>query len=179
MRKIMTLLACGLLAGCGNRGDKADMGNQAVAQGFVPPAAQRATPLPGQVQTTPLTAYVGKNPNEAVDGVNFLDRTEVALALDDAVGDAAIRRSVRSGAGPRTPIFAAGRRIASWGCEQHDCADRNWTLLIDPTDGKGEVCYHDARLTGAGSRWYAGGAPVARSQDCPSEATAGSAKKES
>ena len=43
---------------------------------------------------------------------------------------------------------------------------RNWTLLVDPASGKGELCLHD----GAGdSRWYAGGPPVTRPGDCPSE----------
>lgn len=157
-----TLIAFALLAACGSAEPPA--ANAAAA--FVPPATQRPDPVPGQAQTTPLTAYVGHYPDEPVDGVGFLDRTEVATALDGAVTDAKLRRAIIHNAGPRTPIFRAGARIATWGCEAHDCADRNWTLLVDPASGKGEVCVHDGAT---GSRWYAGGPPVVRPGDCPSE----------
>lgn len=171
----MTVGAVVLLTGCGqSESSKTDMANAAVASGFRPPESQRATPLPGQAQTTPLTAYVGRYPRDAVDGVAFYDRTEVATALNDAVGDPAIRRAIRSDAGPQTPIFAAGKRVVAWGCEAHDCDDHDWALLVDPATGKGEVCYHDADVAGGATRWYAGGPPVTRLGDCPSgDATEG------
>ena len=162
MRPILLALGCLLLAACG---DGASTKSDAAA-GFEPPATQRPDPLPGQAQTTPLTAYVGRYPDDPVDGVNFFDRTEVATALDGAVTDAALRRAVVRNEGPRTPIFRVGARIATWGCEAHNCSDRNWTLLVDPASGKGELCLHDG---GAGSRWYAGGPPVTRPGGCPSE----------
>ena len=168
-KRWMTVGTALLLVAC-NRGEgsKDEMTNAAVASGFRPPDGQAAVPLPGQAHTTPLTAYVGHYPRDAVDGVSFYDRTEVATALNDAVGDPIIRRAIRSDAGPQTPIFAAGGRIGSWGCEAHDCGDHNWALLVDPATGKGEVCYHDTAVAGGAARWYAGGASVTRPGDCPS-----------
>lgn len=154
--------ACLLLAGCG--GGKPDANAMAAAD-FEPPATQAPAPLPGQAHTQPLTAYVGHYPDEPVDGVNFFDRTEVATALDAAVTDAALRRAVVRSEGPRTPVFMAGNRVASWGCEAHNCGDHNWTLLIDPASGKGELCVHE----GGRTLWRAGGPPERRAQDCPSE----------
>ncbi|WP_242096547.1 hypothetical protein [Sphingomonas sp. CROZ-RG-20F-R02-07] len=148
--------------------DTAAAGNAAVAAGFVPPEVKPATPLPGQTQTTPITAYVGHYPSDAVDGVAFFDRTEVASALNGAVIDPKVRRIIVNGGGPQTPIFADRGRIASWGCEAHDCGDHDWTLFVDPKTRKGEACYHDAATMGATSRWYAGAAPATRAGDCPS-----------
>lgn len=154
-----------LLTGCGGK----ESANEATTTNFVPPAVRPPTPVAGQAQTTPLSAYVGKYPHDAVGGVDFFDRTDVANGLINAVGDEAVRALVRGRAGPQTPIFNSGTRIASWGCEAHDCGDHNWTLLIAPKDGKTEVCYHDAAKMGDTSRWYAGQAPVSRPGGCPSE----------
>ncbi len=157
-------LVCLLLAGCGGGAEKAAR-NDAAAADFVPPATLSPTPLPGQAHVTPLAAYVGHYPDEPVDGVGFFDRTEVATALDGAVTDAGLRRAIIHSDGPRTPVFRVGSRIASWGCEAHDCGNHNWTLLVDPASGKGEVCVRQ----GGRTLWHAGGPPVARGTDCPSE----------
>lgn len=163
MRSTLLILgACAILAACSD----GDAPANTAAANFVPPPMQRPSPLPGQGQTVPLTAYVGHYPNEPVDGVNFFDRTDVATALDGALTDATLRRAIVHNAGPRTPIFRVGARIATWGCEAHNCGIHNWTLLVDPASGKGEVCQHDG---GTSSRWYAGGAPVTRPGDCPAE----------
>lgn len=164
MRLIMLGTAL-LLAGCG--GEKADSG--LAASNFTPPATQLPKPIAGQAQTTPLTAYVGKYPHDAVGGVDFFDRTDVANGLIAAVGDAKLRSLIRGRSGPETPIFARGKRIAAWGCEAHDCGDHNWTVMVDPSGGKTEVCYHDSATMGDRSRWYAGGAPILRAGACPTE----------
>ncbi len=163
MRRLLLGTAL-LLAGCG--GEKAD--TALAASNFTPPATQLPKPLPGQAQTTPLTAYVGKYPHDAVGGVDFFDRSDVANGLIAAVGDATLRRRVRDRSGPETPIFERGTQIAAWGCEAHNCGDHNWTVLVEP-DGKTEVCYHDTAITGDRSRWYAGGAPTLRPGACPTE----------
>jgi hypothetical protein len=156
-----------LLAGCGG-GEQAPENGLATGN-FSPPAPQMPKPLPGQAQTTPLTAYVGKYPHDAVGGVDFYDRSEVANGLIAAVGDAPLRTRIRGRTGPETPIFRRGRQVAAWGCEAHNCGDHNWTVLIDPTGGKTEVCYHDTATMGDRSRWYAGDAPVLRAGACPAE----------
>lgn len=164
MRSAVLVLACLALAACGGDETK-PAANDTAAAGFVPPATQVPAPLPGQAHTTPLAGYVGHYPDEPVDGVGFFDRTEVATAIDGAVTDAKLRRTIVRNGGPRTPVFRVGARIASWGCEAHDCGDHNWTVLVDPATGRGEVCVHE----GGRTRWHAGGPPVMRSGDCPSD----------
>lgn len=164
MRIAALVLASLPLVACGDR-DRPDA-NATAAAGFEPPATQAPAPLPGQAHTQPLAAYVGHYPDDPVDGVNFFDRTEVATALDQAVTDPALRRAVVRADGPRTPIFRAGNRVASWGCEAHNCGDHNWTLLVDPATGKGELCAHE----GGRTLWRAGGPPETRPGDCPSAA---------
>ncbi len=166
MRHLMLGTAL-LLAGCSGGERAAD--TAVAASNFTPPATQLPKPLPGQAQITPLTAYVGKYPHDAVGGVDFYDRSDVANGLVAAVGDEAVRRRIRDRSGPETPIFQSGKRIAAWGCEAHNCADHNWTVLIDPAGGKTEVCYHDTAATGDRSRWYSGAAPTLRPGACPTE----------
>lgn len=166
--RLTILTACTaalLLAGCG----KKDEATEVATTNFVPPAVRPPTPVPGQAQTTPLTAYVGKYPHNAVGGVDFFDRTDVANGLINAVGDEGVRKLVRGREGPQTPVFLQGGRVASLGCEAHNCGDHNWTVLIDPKDGKAEVCYHDTAKMGETSRWYAGAAPVSRPGSCPAQ----------
>ncbi|WP_380782424.1 hypothetical protein [Sphingomonas sp. R86520] len=163
----IALLAVPLVAaGCGRKDDPTAT---PAPSGFVPPEARAPTPIPGQAQTTPITAYVGKYPHDAIAGVDFYDRTDVATGLVNAVGDAKLRETIRGRSGPMTPIFKVGTRVAAWGCEEHNCGDHNWAVLIDPKDGKAQVCHHDAATMGQGSDWYAGAAPVRRGQSCPSE----------
>ena len=125
--------------------------------------------MAGQAQTTPITAYVGKYPHDAVGGVDFFDRTDVANGLIDAVPDAALRTMIRGRSGPQTPIFQRGTQVAAWGCEAHNCGDHNWMLAIDAKSGKTEACYHDADTMRDQSRWYTGGASALRPGSCPSE----------
>ena len=113
-------------------------------------------------------AAIGGRMN-AVGGVDFYDRTDVASGLVTVVGDAKLRETIRGRTGPETPVFKLGKRVAAWGCEQHNCGDHNWTVIVDPTHGKTQVCYHDAATMGAKSDWYDGAAPARRSETCPSE----------
>ncbi len=153
-----------LLTGCGDREAPA-AGN--TATGFVPPSVQAPAPLPGQAQSNPLTAYVGKYPGDAVDGVGFFDRTEVANALIDAVPDPQLRRTIVDREATTTPIFASNGRIAAHGCEPHDCSDNNWTFMVRADGTGGAACHHHAR-DGGSSRWYAGNSkPTRRAGACP------------
>ena len=169
MKTMLTLamLALPLLSGgCGRNDDPTDT---LAASNFTPPQTRAPTPIPGQAQTTPITTYVGKYPHDAVAGVDFYDRTDVASGLVAAVGDAKLRETIRGRSGPETPIFKIGERVAAWGCEQHNCADRHWTVIVDAKAAKTQVCYHDAAQMGAQSDWYDGAAPVRRAETCPSE----------
>jgi len=163
----VALLAAPLLVGGCGRND--DPTKTAAPSGFTPPETRAPAPIAGQAQTTPITAYVGKYPYDAVDGVDFFDRTDVATGLVNAVGDAKLREMIRGRSGRATPVFKMGDRVASWGCEEHNCGDHNWTVIVDPKRGKTQVCYHDAAKMGSQSDWYDGAAPARRAETCPSE----------
>lgn len=156
-----------LLAGCG--GSDSPDANTLAAPQFVPPATEPPAPLAGQAQTTPLTTYVGHYPNEAVDGVGFFDRTEVANALIALVPEERSRRLIAGREATTTPIFRRGGLIAAHGCEAHNCGDHNWTVLVaaNADADKATVCYHDAASMGGASRWTTRREAVQRPGDCP------------
>ena len=157
------------LSACG----QSNPADDAPPAGFKPPEMQRPAAIPGQANTTPLSAYVGHYPRDAVAGVNFFDRTEVARTLNRAVGDQNIRSLITKAQGPATPIFALpGGRVASWGCEAHNCGGHHWTVIVANDPEAGRVCYHDEASMGGKSRWYAGGAGQPKAEACPSEAGA-------
>ena len=165
------LLAIALLAAlpaC-HRVDGAAAEADANAHGFVPPSPLPPKPIAGQTPLTSLDAYIGQDPHQPVDGVEFFDRTDVSTALVAAVKEERVRKDFREGTGPRRPIFERGRQIAAWGCDGQNCAGHNWTFFLDRTTGKGEGCLHDAATMGATSHWYAGSIkPMVRKGDCPS-----------
>lgn len=163
MRLVMMVAGLALLAGCGKPAE-APAGNAAA---FVPPAVQAPDPLPGQAQSNPLSRYVGKYPSDALDGVGFFDRTEVANALIAAVPEEKLRRTIVSREATQTPIFARDGRIGAHGCQPHDCGDDNWTFLITDSGASGIACRHELG-DGKNSRWYSGSAkPAIRPGDCP------------
>lgn len=153
------------VAACGGPKDAAEPspGN------FVPPVTQAPTPLAGQRQSTPLTSYVGHYPRDAVDGVGFYDRSEVANLLVDLVPEEKLRRTIVGRDATTIPIARAGSRLLAHGCEAHDCADRNWTMevAIDGNFDQGSVCYHDAETMGETSRWTTRAGSERRPGDCP------------
>lgn len=157
-----------LLAACGGNAPSTSPADNAAAA-FVPPPTLPPKPVPGQEHSNPLTAYVGKYPGDAVDGVGFYDRTEVARALVDAIGDETIRRHFTSRDAVSVPIFRArDGRIAAHGCEPHNCDGADWTFFVSADGMQGTACYHDVEAMGATSRWYAPNTPPAlRPGDCP------------
>lgn len=161
----MAMLA---LAACGSPEGAADSD---VAPGnFTPPGTAKPTPLPGVAQVNPLTAYIGHYPSDAVAGVAFFDRTEVASALHEAVGDQKLVQRIMSRGAVTVPIFRHGEQgLSAHGCTPHDCADNNWTFEMDLKSSSARVCYHDRETMGDRSQWYMGGAPVTQPGDCPQQ----------
>lgn len=168
MRSI--ILSAGLamaLSACGSRDDDA---NTPAPGNFVPPVTQAPTPVAGQDNRTPLTAYVGRYPRDAVEGVAFFDRTEVANALIEVVPEERLRHLITGRDVVATPIFRQGKMIAAHGCEPHNCGDHDWTVLVS-VDGNREsatVCHHDAATMGDRSRWMTRAGARNRAGDCPS-----------
>jgi len=154
-----------LLPAC--HGDDAAPPSATNTHGFVPPTPLPAKPLPGQTPLTSLDAYVGHDPHEPIDGVEFFDRTDVSTALIATVKNERVRRHFREGSGATHPIFTHGKQVAVAGCVGQTCAGGTWTFLIDRNTGKGQACFHDPAM-GAVSHWYDGGdKPVARRGNCP------------
>ncbi|WP_157218805.1 hypothetical protein [Flavisphingomonas formosensis] len=117
-----------------------------------------------------LGAYVGHYPFDKVGGVSFIENPKVKAAIARTVTDKAILRWVTDpDAGPSDTIYRKDGKIAAWSCQQHNCGDHNWTLLVDPDGAKAALCYHDAEKSGGGSLWYpaGGGEPEKRDGDCP------------
>ncbi|MBB4616840.1 hypothetical protein [Sphingomonas abaci] len=161
-----TLALTAPLAGCGTREPDA---SEAAPGNFVPPVTRAPSPVAGQDNRTPLSAYIGHYPQDAVGGVSFFDRTEVANALVDAVADETLRHQITGRDTVSVPIFAQGGMIAAHGCEPHDCGDHDWTVLI-PRDGdrtRAAVCHHDAATMGDTSRWMTRAGTQTRPGDCP------------
>lgn len=155
-----------LLTGCGGGLPSA---NETASAAFVPPVTAAPDPVAGQRNTTPLTAYVGRYPRDAVDGVSFFDRTEVANALIETVSDADLRATMIGREAVQVPIFRLGSRIAAHGCEEHDCDGRNWTVLVanDGNIAAAAVCHHDAETMGNASQWSTRSGRERRPGGCP------------
>ncbi|MDB5706795.1 MAG: lipoprotein [Sphingomonas bacterium] len=164
---VLFITAAMLLTGCGNTAPAATAHANAAAAAFVPPKDRSPFPVPGQKPDTPITAYVGKYPHDAVGGVMFFDRTDVSNALMTAVPDAGIRGHFGEVRGPEKAIFARGNKVGATGCDAQDCSGRNWTFLVDPAEGASEACYHDTATMGDSSRWFTNGAPFMRQGQCP------------
>ena len=163
--KVMFAASALLLAACG----QADRQAEPSPGNFVPPVTQAPAPISGQRQVTPLTAYVGHYPSDAVDGVSFFDRTEVSGLLIDDVPEEKLRRAIVGREATTVPIFALGQKVAAHGCEAHNCADRNWTVVVSPDGNRdqGTVCWHDADAMGDHSRWTTRAGTEMRAGDCP------------
>jgi hypothetical protein len=130
-----------------------------------------ATLLIGAAAPPPLSVYVGHYPFDRVRGTTFLAHPRVRATVAAAVPDRRIRGWIFERAGPHTPITRLrDGRLASFGCEAHNCGSHNWAILIDPAGREAEVCYHDDAAIGRRSRWYARGrAPVLRAAGCQPE----------
>jgi hypothetical protein len=152
-----------MLAGCA----KSEPAGNTAASMYVPPHVRPATPAGGEPPSTPISAYVGKYPHDAVDGVMFYDRTDVATALIEAVGNNPVRNRFEEQRTGEKPIFARGASVGATGCDG-DCRDRNWTFLLDTKGHQGTACYHDAGSMGETSRWFVNGKAEMRPGVCPS-----------
>ena len=102
-----------------------------------------------------LSAYEGKYPSDAVDGVTFLAHPSVVAGVGATLADRALQKTVLSEETVQSPITAKDGVLRADDCEPHNCGDHNWSILIDAASGSTEVCYHDAASTGEDeSRWY-------------------------
>jgi hypothetical protein len=114
---------------------------------LLPAAALAAPPA--------LSNYVGKDPREKVRGVTFLHHPTVLAGVRRAVPAGDVQTWVLSDDSTSAPIASLGGKLLAHACESHNCGYHEWSILIDPTSGATNVCYHDATTMGDGkSRWY-------------------------
>jgi hypothetical protein len=118
-----------------------------------------------------LDTYIGKYPFDTVNGIRFYDQAIVKAAVAKAVPDKVIAALVIDpAAGPADMVFGQDGRVGAWSCEQHNCGDHQWTVLVDPVKAQALVCYHDAETMQGQSRWYdgTGGSAMRAGAECPS-----------
>jgi len=166
---LSTILLPAMLVACGAPATRSANNSATVANEAG--NATAAVPAGNQAQaaaTGPLSVFVGRVPNQEVDGVFFADHPLVRRAVEAAVPDAAIRRWVLS-QGTSSVIALRDGRLVSSACEPHNCGPHNWTILIDPAGTSAEVCYA-VNSIGERATWYAAGrAPEERAGPCPTD----------
>lgn len=114
-----------------------------------------------------LLAYVGKYPFDKVDGFIWDKNPAVVAAINKAVLDASIRKTMREATGPAAPIEMKKGKITAWACQVHNCGDHQWAVMIDPKSGAAEVCYFNQETQNGDSRWFLGnGIEEKRSGNC-------------
>ncbi len=163
-----TFLLTAALTGCSESPPRSADDNSALDPNALSSTRPAAMSPDNQAQLPdgPLAKYVGRYPFDEVDGVRFSDHPLVRRAVEAAVADANLRGKVL-GEGTAVPIAMRDGRIFSHICEQHNCGQRNWTIIVDPAGLSGEVCYYDVE-TQAEPRWYSNaGAPQTRAGVCP------------
>lgn len=135
--------------------------------------AEAATPTPAKAQAAPpLSAYVGKYPFDAVDGVTFVDHPLVHTAMERSGAPTEALDFLRNDNTVVVPIREVGGRLMSRGFEPASGGDVNWGILISLDGQRGAVCYS----TGVeeytrGADWYIDGEKAFTLFDmCPSEA---------
>jgi hypothetical protein len=150
---------------------------QAVRIDHAEPAAPAVPVAPAAHVVPPLSAYVGKYPNEKVQGIAFLQHPTVLAGVRKAVpaSDGNIRNWVLAADASLVPIDALGGRVVAHACEPHNCGPHQWSIVVDPNSGAADVCYHDEETIGTyKSFWYlASGKKEVRDVDgitggCPS-----------
>jgi len=178
--RMLTLLLAGLAAvGCDSADKAAPQGDQpavdetdpnsvdAAAGGTTPEADVETTAAPAATGID-LAAYAGKYPFDKVNEVAFFDQPVVKAAIAAAIPDKIILGWVMGEhGGPSAPFEVKNGKVMAWACEQHNCGDHQWTVLIDPAGTDAEVCYQDAAALPGKTRWYrAGAAPETREGTC-------------
>jgi hypothetical protein len=117
-----------------------------------------------------LQAWVGKYPSDRIGGRRFFDHPGLVAEMRKTMGAEAYR-ALQQIRGPEGPVVRVGDVIAAWRCQQHDCADKNSTIIVRVAKGDVVVCWQHAPERPA-HRWYIPGrAPVDHPDGgCPHEA---------
>ena len=130
----------------------ASTASAAVDQGE--PGSSLTNPVAAEAAAQSLAAYVGKSPAEPVNGVDWNHNPTVVAGIRRSVTDSSVLEAVKDISGPSALIEMIDGKIASWSCENHNCGDHQWMVMVDPSSGATDVCYHDAAQLANKSRWF-------------------------
>lgn len=89
-----------------------------------------------------LSSYIGKYILDEVDGVNILNHPNFTKGINALEINDVEKNWLLSDAATSSPIKEKDGKIIIWGCEKHNCANRNWTTSISISTGKTEVCFY-------------------------------------
>jgi len=117
-----------------------------------------------------LQPWVGKYPSNRIGGKTFFDYPGLRAEMRKTMG-AQPYAGLQQIRGPEGVVVRVGDHIAAWYCQQHDCGDKNATVIARLAKGDVVVCWQHAPEQPA-RRWYIPGrAPVDESgEGCPYEA---------
>lgn len=166
-----------LLSACGSASDPApdtpgeSRGAQETASSAVDAATPATEATPAATSAAPnLSAYVGKYPFDEVEGVTFKNHPAVQAGLAKTVTNARIRTAITTTQGPSAPIAMVDGKVAAWSCQQHNCSEHQWAILIDPATGATDVCYQNDPAMVSETRWFlANGQEEKRKGNCSVE----------
>jgi len=117
-------------------------------------SASLANPVAAEGDSGSLADYVGKSTAEHVNGIDWNHNPTVLAGIRRSVTDASVREAIKDTSGPAALIELIDGKVASWACENHNCGDHQWMVMVEPASGATDVCYHDAAKVPGQSRWF-------------------------
>lgn len=172
MRRLFFAAALVVVATACTAAETETQGTASASEPSVPAVAATPARSATAQAAPPLSAYIGKYPFDAVDGVMFVDHPQVQAAMEHSGAPAEALDFIRNDDTMVVPIREVGGRLMSRGFEAASGGDVNWGMLISADGSRGAVCYS----TGVeehkrGADWYIDGEKAFTLFDmCPSEA---------
>lgn len=119
-----------------------------------------------------LERWVGKYPSDRIAGRRFFDHAGLRAEMQKTMGAEAYR-ALQQMRGPEGPVARAGDHIGAWRCQQHDCGDKNSTVIARIGKGDVVVCWQHAPERPR-MRWYIPGRPPLdeSGEGCPQDGAA-------
>jgi hypothetical protein len=91
----------------------------------------------------------------------------VLAGIRRSVTDRLVRDAIQDSSGPAALIELINGKVSSWSCENHNCADHQWMVMVEPSSGATDVCCHNAARLPGESLWFqAGGNTEQRPGNC-------------
>lgn len=160
---VCTALALGLMAAC--------VQAEETKSGETPASAIPAAAQANGEATPPLSAYVGKYPFEAVQGVSFFQHPAVRAAVTASGVDREIQKAIVFEDTVVGVVTETRGRLLVHGYDPVGAGSTNWAILMIPDGSKAAVCYSAGVVPDKqGADWYYGGdLAFTLYQACPSE----------